>query len=42
MCKYKKCSHTIEPDCAVLEAFEIWAIDPYRYAFYHSLYNQIK
>lgn len=41
-CKYKKCSHTIEPDCAVLEAFEIWAIDPYRYAFYHSLYNQIK
>ncbi len=34
MCKYSKCLHEIEPDCAIKSAVENWDIAEYRYDSY--------
>lgn len=40
-CKYKKCTHTREPDCAVVQAFEDDIIQPARFALYLNLYQKL-
>jgi len=41
-CKYYPCSHTHEPDCAVIEAVENGLIDIERYESYLNLYDSLK
>lgn len=41
-CKYKKCTHTKEEGCAVLEAVRGGEISPSRHASYLSLYETLK
>jgi ribosome biogenesis GTPase len=38
-CKFKPCTHTHEPQCAVLNAVECGAISPERYDSYLKLFN---
>jgi ribosome biogenesis GTPase len=41
-CKYKKCTHTKEEGCAVLEALKAKEISPSRHESYLSLYETLK
>lgn len=41
-CKFRGCSHTAEPGCAVKEAVETGKIDKGRYARYIQLYGNLK
>ncbi len=41
-CKFRGCSHTSEPNCAVLEAVEASEILPYRYQHYVQFLDEIK
>lgn len=40
-CKYKKCTHTIEPDCAVIQAYEDEFLIPARFELYQSLMKKL-
>lgn len=40
-CKYKKCTHTIEPDCAVQNAFEEWKLPQARFELYLNLLDRL-
>jgi ribosome biogenesis GTPase len=40
-CKYKKCTHTREPGCAVVQAFEDDKILPARFALYLNLFEKL-
>jgi ribosome biogenesis GTPase len=39
LCRFKECSHTHEPDCAVLEALREGALHAGRHARYAALYR---
>lgn len=41
-CKYKSCTHTAEPDCAVKEALKEGGVDKGRYERYTFIYNELK
>lgn len=41
-CKYKKCTHTKEEGCAVLEAIERGEVSPSRHKSYLALYETLK
>lgn len=41
-CKYKSCTHTAEPDCAVKKALQSGAVDSGRYGRYTEIYNELK
>ena len=41
-CKYKKCTHTKEEGCAIIEAVESGEISPSRHKSYLSLYETLK
>jgi len=41
-CRFKGCSHTSEPDCAVKNLFEKGKIDKGRYIRYTELYRELK
>ena len=41
-CKYRKCTHTVEEGCAVLEAVEQGKIAKTRHESYVTLYNELK
>lgn len=41
-CKYRKCTHTVEEGCAVLEAIEQGKIAKSRHESYVTLYNELK
>lgn len=40
-CKYKKCTHTIEPDCAVIQAYEDEFLIPARFELYQNLMKKL-
>lgn len=40
-CKYKKCTHTIEPDCAIIQAHEDGMILPERFELYQNLIKKL-
>lgn len=40
-CRYKRCSHISEPDCAVKNAVETGAVHPIRYENYRQLYQEL-
>jgi ribosome biogenesis GTPase len=40
-CKYSKCIHNIEPDCAVKKALEEWKISKYRYESYLRILSDL-
>lgn len=40
-CKYKKCTHTMEPDCAVQKAFHEWRLPQARYELYLNLLERL-
>ena len=41
-CKYYPCTHTHEPECAVIDALEQGKITPERYESYLNLYDSLK
>lgn len=41
-CKFKNCTHTNEPGCAVLEALKLGKLDDKRYANYRNLKKETK
>ena len=41
-CKFKSCTHTIEPDCAVKKALEDKKLDQGRYDRYIHIYKELK
>jgi len=41
-CKFSKCSHTHEPNCAVSEAVDLGEISKLRYDRYKQLYDELK
>ena len=40
-CKYSKCIHEIEPDCAIKKAVELWNISEYRYESYLRILSDL-
>ena len=40
-CRFNNCSHSHEPDCAVLNAVKVETISPVRLAFYQQLSNEL-
>ena len=40
-CAYSSCSHTVEPDCAIVQAVESGRLDPDRFESYLALYESI-
>ncbi len=42
LCRFRGCSHTSEPDCAIINAVENDEIDQSRYQNYNYFYNQLK
>ena len=41
-CRFRPCSHTHEPDCAVKEAVKTLAVAPSRYASYTTMLKELK
>lgn len=41
-CKYHRCTHTVEPGCAVKAAAQSGQINPQRYGRYVEIFNQLK
>lgn len=41
-CRYQNCTHTTEPDCAVIQAVEDGEINKERYARYLDLFKELK
>lgn len=41
-CKFKPCTHTHEPECAVIKAVESGKIDEGRYDNYLSIFESLK
>lgn len=39
-CRYRDCTHTVEPDCAVREAVEEWVVPRARYESYRRLFEE--
>ncbi|MCD7773814.1 MAG: ribosome small subunit-dependent GTPase A, partial [Ruminococcus sp.] len=41
-CRFLDCTHTSEPDCAVIQAVEEGVIKPTRYQSYKKMYEEAK
>ncbi len=41
-CKYRMCTHTVEPDCAVREAVQCGVLNGERYSRYCAIYKELK
>ncbi len=41
-CKYTSCTHTVEPDCAVMQAVKLGTLNKDRYDRYIEEYNELK
>ncbi len=41
-CAFRDCTHTQEPGCAIREALESGALDPFRYRFYFEIKKELE